>query len=71
MAREVCGVLFVSRGRSSKVFDPKGAVGKAAGGKGGNGGKGGWERVTRLYRRGDVLDEQCWLKAPDWALAYA
>jgi len=53
------------------VFDPKGAVGKAAGGKGGNGGKGGWERVTRLYRRGDVLDEQCWLKAPDWALAYA
>ena len=33
--------------------------------------KGGWERVTRLYRRGDVPDEQCWLKAPDWALAYA
>ena len=43
-------------------------MGKAAGGKGG---KGGWERVTRLYRRGDVPDEQCWLKAPDWALAYA
>ncbi|HEY3908467.1 MAG TPA: hypothetical protein VGM07_01095 [Stellaceae bacterium] len=33
--------------------------------------KGGWERVTRLYRRGDLLDEQCWLDAPDWALAYA
>ena len=32
--------------------------------------KGGWERVTRLYRRGDVPEEQCWLKAPDWCLAY-
>jgi protein-L-isoaspartate(D-aspartate) O-methyltransferase len=32
---------------------------------------GGWERVTRLYRRGDLPDEQCWLNAPDWALAYA
>jgi len=27
--------------------------------------------VTRLYRRGDLPDEQCWLKGPDWALAYA
>jgi protein-L-isoaspartate(D-aspartate) O-methyltransferase len=33
--------------------------------------KGGWERVTRLYRRGDVPEEQCWLKGPDWCLAYA
>ncbi|HZU88543.1 MAG TPA: rRNA adenine N-6-methyltransferase family protein [Stellaceae bacterium] len=33
--------------------------------------KGGWERVTRLYRRGDMPDEQCWLKGPDWCLAYA
>jgi protein-L-isoaspartate(D-aspartate) O-methyltransferase len=33
--------------------------------------KGGWDRVTRLYRRGDLPDEQCWLSAPDWALAYA
>ena len=33
--------------------------------------KGGWERVTRLYRRGDLPDEQSWLNAPDWALAYA
>jgi protein-L-isoaspartate(D-aspartate) O-methyltransferase len=33
--------------------------------------KGGWERVTRLHRRGDLPDEECWLKAPDWALAYA
>ncbi len=32
--------------------------------------KGGWERVTRLYRRGDVPEEQCWLKGPDWCLAY-
>ncbi len=33
--------------------------------------KGGWERVTPRYRRGDLPDEQCWLNAPDWALAYA
>jgi protein-L-isoaspartate(D-aspartate) O-methyltransferase len=33
--------------------------------------KGGWDRVTRLHRRGDVPEEQCWLKGPDWALAYA
>jgi protein-L-isoaspartate(D-aspartate) O-methyltransferase len=32
--------------------------------------KGGWERVTRLYRSGDVPEEQCWLKGPGWALAY-
>ena len=33
--------------------------------------KGGGERVTRLFRRGDVPEEQCWLKGPDWCLAYA
>ncbi len=32
--------------------------------------KGGWERVTRLHRSGAVPDERCWLKTPDWALAY-
>ena len=32
--------------------------------------KGGWDRVTRLYRRGDVPEEECWLKGPDWCLAY-
>jgi protein-L-isoaspartate(D-aspartate) O-methyltransferase len=32
--------------------------------------KGGWERVSRLHRRGDLPDEQCWLAGPDWALAY-
>jgi protein-L-isoaspartate(D-aspartate) O-methyltransferase len=32
--------------------------------------KGGWERVTRLYRSGDLPEEQCWLKGPDWSLAY-
>jgi protein-L-isoaspartate(D-aspartate) O-methyltransferase len=32
--------------------------------------KGGWDRVTRLYRRGDVPEERCWLKGPDWCLAY-
>ena len=32
--------------------------------------KGGWERVTRLHRRGDVPEEQCWLAGLDWCLAY-
>ena len=32
--------------------------------------KGGWDRVTRLLRRGDVPEEQCWLKGPDWCLVY-
>ena len=31
--------------------------------------KGGWERVTRLYRRDDLREEQCWLRAPGWCLA--
>ena len=29
-----------------------------------------WRRVTRLYRRNDVPEERCWLRAPGWALAY-
>src|SRR5262252_6073355 len=32
--------------------------------------KRGWEQVTRLNRDGDLASEQCWLNAPDWALAY-
>jgi protein-L-isoaspartate(D-aspartate) O-methyltransferase len=32
--------------------------------------KGGGERVTRLHRRDDLPDEQCWLRAPGWCLAY-
>ena len=31
---------------------------------------GGWEKVTRLYRRDDLPEEQCWLRAPGWCLAY-
>ncbi|MGC1890319.1 MAG: hypothetical protein WA709_30260 [Stellaceae bacterium] len=30
----------------------------------------GAERVTRLYRRGDLREDQCWLRAPGWCLAY-
>ena len=30
----------------------------------------GWKRVTRLYRRDDLPDERCWVKAPGWCLAY-
>ena len=33
--------------------------------------KGGWEKVTRLYRSGDVPPEQCWVRAPGWCLAYS
>ena len=31
---------------------------------------GGWDKVTRLYRRDDLPEEQCWLRAPGWCLAY-
>lgn len=30
----------------------------------------GWRRVTRLYRGDDVPEDRCWLRAPDWALAF-
>jgi protein-L-isoaspartate(D-aspartate) O-methyltransferase len=32
--------------------------------------QGGAERVTRLYRRDDLPEDQCWLRAPGWCLAY-
>ena len=32
--------------------------------------KGGWDRVTHLFRRGDVPEERCWLRAAGWCLAY-
>ena len=32
--------------------------------------KGGAERVTRLYRRADLPENRCWLRAPGWCLAY-
>src|SRR6516162_11300493 len=32
--------------------------------------KGGWDRATRLLRCGHVPEERCWLKSPDWCLAY-
>jgi protein-L-isoaspartate(D-aspartate) O-methyltransferase len=32
--------------------------------------KRGSERVTRLYRRDDLPEERCWLRAPGWCLAY-
>jgi len=28
----------------------------------------GSERVTRLYRRDDLPEERCWLRAPGWCL---
>ncbi len=30
-----------------------------------------WGEVTRLYRRDDLPDAQCFLKAPGWCLAYS
>jgi protein-L-isoaspartate(D-aspartate) O-methyltransferase len=30
--------------------------------------KGGAERVTRLYRRGDLGEDQCRLRAPGWCV---
>ena len=32
--------------------------------------KGGSEHVTRLYRRNDLPEERCWLRAPGWCLTY-
>jgi protein-L-isoaspartate(D-aspartate) O-methyltransferase len=32
--------------------------------------KGSSERVTRLYRRDDLPEERCWLRAPGWCLTY-
>ena len=32
--------------------------------------KGGWQKVTRLYRDGDLPEERSWLRAPGWSLAY-
>jgi len=32
--------------------------------------KGGWRDVRRLYRGDDVPEEDCWLSAPGWSLAY-
>jgi protein-L-isoaspartate(D-aspartate) O-methyltransferase len=32
--------------------------------------KGGWQRVTRLYRSGDIEPERCWVRGPDWSLVY-
>lgn len=32
---------------------------------------GGWERATRLVRRGDVPAAECWLKGPGWCLTYS
>lgn len=32
--------------------------------------KGGWRDVTRLYRGDDAPEEDCWVRAPGWSLAY-
>jgi protein-L-isoaspartate(D-aspartate) O-methyltransferase len=33
--------------------------------------KGGWEKVTRLYRTAEIEPERCWVRGPDWSLAYS
>ena len=32
--------------------------------------RGGWEKVTRLYRDQEFPEERCWVRGPDWCLAY-
>jgi protein-L-isoaspartate(D-aspartate) O-methyltransferase len=32
--------------------------------------KGGWEKVTKLYRAGDIPEERCWVRTASWSLAY-
>jgi protein-L-isoaspartate(D-aspartate) O-methyltransferase len=31
---------------------------------------GGFEKVTRLYRTAQIEEKRCWVRGPDWALAY-
>jgi len=31
---------------------------------------GGFEKVTRLYRTAEIEEKRCWVRGPDWALAY-
>lgn len=33
--------------------------------------RGGWQKVTRLYRDREIPDDRCWLRGPDWCLAYS
>jgi protein-L-isoaspartate(D-aspartate) O-methyltransferase len=33
-------------------------------------GRGGWDKVTRLYRNQEIAEERCWVRGPDWCLAY-
>jgi protein-L-isoaspartate(D-aspartate) O-methyltransferase len=32
--------------------------------------RGGWEKVTRLYRNQEIAEVRCWVRGPDWCLAY-
>jgi len=33
--------------------------------------RGGWEKVTRLYRSEQIEADRCWVRGPDWSLAYS
>jgi protein-L-isoaspartate(D-aspartate) O-methyltransferase len=33
--------------------------------------KGGWQRVARLHRHQEIPEERCWLRGPEWCLAYS
>jgi protein-L-isoaspartate(D-aspartate) O-methyltransferase len=61
-ARRVSAVaIFPCEG----MQDPESEAALAAAFKKGDG-----RTVTRLYRRGDVPEERCWLRGSDWALVY-
>ena len=53
------------KGRTIVIGAGKGSAQMAAAFEKGDG-----REVTRLYRRGDLPEEQCWLRAPGWCLAY-
>ena len=62
LARRVSGVaIFPCEGARDAKSESALAMALSAGG---------WEKVTRLYRRDDLPEEQCWLRAPGWCLAY-
>lgn len=65
LARRISGVaIFPCEGGRD------GASEKALAAAFDRGGEGDAGRVTRLYRRDDLPEEDCWLRAPGWCLAY-
>lgn len=62
LARGICAAAFIP---CESTRDEASEAALAATFKQGN-----WRRVTRLYRREDVPEQDCWLRGAGWCLAY-